>query len=67
MQLEDQLNDSQSNLSYLKSNLQHMEEQTTAEKKETLKCVCTLFSFLTLYFFLVSNTAYYYVACTSNG
>ncbi|XP_066922088.1 EF-hand calcium-binding domain-containing protein 4B-like isoform X2 [Clytia hemisphaerica] len=37
MQLEDQLNDSMSNLSYLKTNLQHMEEQTTAEKKETLK------------------------------
>ena len=42
MQLEDQLNDSQSNLSYLKSNLQHMEEQTTAEKKETLKWVFSL-------------------------
>ena len=42
MQLEDQLNDSQSNLSYLKSNLQHMEEQTTAEKKETLKYICPL-------------------------
>lgn len=41
MQLEDQLNDSQSNLSYLKSNLQHMEEQTTAEKKETLKYMAT--------------------------
>ena len=39
LQLEDQLNDSQSNLSYLKTNLQHMEEQTTAEKKETLKYV----------------------------
>ena len=42
MQLEDQLNDSQSNLSYLKSNLQHMEEQTTAEKKETLKYLFVL-------------------------
>lgn len=53
MQLEDRLNDSQSNLSYLKSNLQHMEEQTTAEKKETLKYVYTSIFFT---FFLSPNS-----------